>query len=481
VIEKVIIITAIMACLIPTFAFCSDYYVDVNKGSNLNSGKSHDKAFRNITYALSRADGSYENPAVIHVKSGVYNRSKGEKFPIKLPSYVSLVGENCFLTKIVGTYTDTVLDAECSHCSVESFTFTGGDGREEIYEYGYPVYKFEYKYYGGGVYCSGSLNLKSCIIRDNTTGTRYTESGTTFYSGSYGGGIYCDDGSINLSNCLIINNESDYSGAIYSNAEVHMSNCTLIKNNPWLDPIGIYTIFTENIIENSIISADGTWYWTQYDIIDKWDETFVTILYSCIDGSNTGNGVIHFNPLFIKGPWGDYYLSQTMSGQTKNSPCLDRGSEQSIILNMDRMTTRTDGIFDSGKVDMGFHYPPHIQPMLHTDQYKTTYRAGDSVDIMLDLITAPANINVDIYFAMMNPDGNLYTYPAWDDILKPLAVDIELPGDLDLGDINILSFSIPSEHPPIKEKGTYSLLIAVTKPATSDLLSEISSVSFKIE
>ncbi len=89
------------------------------------------------------------------------------------------------------------------------------------------------------------------------------------------------------------------------------------------------------------------------------------VQYSNIQGDFPGVGNIDADPLFIPGPLGDYYLSQTASGQAQDSPCLDSGSETAgnICFNlpagvvcMDELTTRTDQVFDSGQVDIGFHY-----------------------------------------------------------------------------------------------------------------------------
>jgi hypothetical protein len=76
--------------------------------------------------------------------------------------------------------------------------------------------------------------------------------------------------------------------------------------------------------------------------------------------------MIDGDPLFVSGPGGDYYLSQTSAGQAADSPCLNAGSgpasgvcfvgaEGTYCMN-DR-SSRTDGIDDTGTVDIGCHYP----------------------------------------------------------------------------------------------------------------------------
>jgi hypothetical protein len=71
---------------------------------------------------------------------------------------------------------------------------------------------------------------------------------------------------------------------------------------------------------------------------------------------NWGPGVIDVDPRFVTGPNGYYYLSQVVAGQGSDSPCVDTGSDLSSNLGMDAYWTRTDAGYDSGTVDMGFHY-----------------------------------------------------------------------------------------------------------------------------
>ncbi len=82
------------------------------------------------------------------------------------------------------------------------------------------------------------------------------------------------------------------------------------------------------------------------------------LTYSDIEGGYLGEGNIDADPLFVTGTSGDYYLSQTAAGQGSDSPCVDTGSETAEDSGLDDRTTRTDGVPDSGIVDMGYHYEP---------------------------------------------------------------------------------------------------------------------------
>jgi len=74
-------------------------------------------------------------------------------------------------------------------------------------------------------------------------------------------------------------------------------------------------------------------------------------------GGWDGDGNIDEAPLFVTGPLGDYYLSQTAAGQDEDSPCVNAGSDTAENLGLDTRTTRTDQAPDTGIVDMGYHYP----------------------------------------------------------------------------------------------------------------------------
>jgi hypothetical protein len=79
-----------------------------------------------------------------------------------------------------------------------------------------------------------------------------------------------------------------------------------------------------------------------------------TVTYSCIQGGFTGTGNIDDDPLFVPGPFGCYYLSQTASGQAEQSPCVDAGDPTSPLIDG---TTRSDEVPDTSTPDMGYHYP----------------------------------------------------------------------------------------------------------------------------
>ena len=73
-----------------------------------------------------------------------------------------------------------------------------------------------------------------------------------------------------------------------------------------------------------------------------------------------GDKDISQDPLFVSVDSiknGNYFLSQRDSGQDFNSPSVDAGSKVAAGLGLGSYATRTDKAGDTGKVDMGYHYP----------------------------------------------------------------------------------------------------------------------------
>jgi parallel beta-helix repeat protein len=53
----------------------------------------------------------------------------------------------------------------------------------------------------------------------------------------------------------------------------------------------------------------------------------------------------------------DFHLSQVAAGQLVTSAAVDYGAVTAKSLGLDKLSTRTDGAPDSGRVDLGYHYP----------------------------------------------------------------------------------------------------------------------------
>ena len=185
--------------------------------------------------------------------------------------------------------------------------------------------------------------MLNCVFRNNSAsgngGAVYNKNNLTdlfddtlFYSntaGTSGGAHYSFGSPPNIQNSTLANNSAVVSGG-----------CLYDRNGGAI----------ADVIMWGNTAPSGP------QIFDSGTATVVT--YSDIQGGWTGTGNLNANPLFVAGPRGTYYLSQIAAGQGSTSPCVDTGSNTAVFHALDKVTTRTDGVPDSGTVDIGWHYLP---------------------------------------------------------------------------------------------------------------------------
>jgi len=223
--------------------------------------------------------------------------------------------------------------------------------------------------YGAGIYCDGqsSPTILHNIIQYNTA-----------YQGDrgHGVGIYSDNDadSYILSN-LIYNNTAqsgswNYGAGILVNSGSSVINNTIVENRclggSWAYGGGIFIYDSTNTIGNNIVANNTA---STGGGVYAYSNGYATLLNNDVWNNSGGNysGIppgsndISVDPLFVTGPLGDYYLSQTSAGQGQDSPCLDYGFATAESLGLDTYTTRTDTVPDSGMVDLGYHYPTTYQ------------------------------------------------------------------------------------------------------------------------
>jgi len=205
--------------------------------------------------------------------------------------------------------------------------------------------------WGGGIASAGGRPLiEHCHIISNST--RFQ-----------GGGVAASwDSRPTLRNNLIAGNSAEFG----SGAGIRLRDAwaTLVNNtvasNTGATGEGIFASHTTITLTNNIIVSNT------YGLYDDSGVT-ATISYNNVWGNATANygglpdptgsnGNTSFDPLFVSGPDGDYYLGQVAAGQATNSLCVDAGSDSAANLTLDNRTTRTDGEADGGTVDMGYHY-----------------------------------------------------------------------------------------------------------------------------
>ena len=169
---------------------------------------------------------------------------------------------------------------------------------------------------GGGVYCiSGAPTLLHCTIADNTavehgagacwvsTSPELTEctiSGNTGWSGSEGGGLYAESGSLLLSNCTITANAAFAGGGLYfDHSDATLTGCTTNGNTADSYGGGVYCVYSSPTFANCTSSSNdagvfgGGVYCQEY--------SSPTFSESEIADNLTGGGVVcayYCNPTF---------------------------------------------------------------------------------------------------------------------------------------------------------------------------------------
>jgi len=223
--------------------------------------------------------------------------------------------------------------------------------------------------WGGGVHCHQcGTTIKFNTITDNVatdgpgggivsyfsapTITENTIVGNTAYGG---GGIHCvalSSLTVSITDNLIAENVAvDRGGGVLSDYCKPTIDGNTITGNQAAFGGGISCQGNAIVtITNSILWADEAGADPEIHVEEG---ASVTVSYSAVAGGWVGVGNIDADPLFVMGPEGEYYLSQTEAGQVQQSPCVDAGDPASPLADG---TTRTDHVCDAWRLDMGFHY-----------------------------------------------------------------------------------------------------------------------------
>ena len=212
------------------------------------------------------------------------------------------------------------------------------------------------------------VTLIDCVFKNNSAGS--------------GGALFNVDSSVSLINCLLVGNQAvgdrplGTGGAIenhYGN-DITLSHCTFVRNSATRFGGGVQNFSSTLSISDSIFWAntDGNGMDESAQIHRNIGATQIT--YSCIQGLDTlaGNGNIGADPLFVPGPGGCFYLSQTAAGQARQSPSVDTGSDTALAVGLDLMTTRSDEEMDTGVIDLGYHYRITDRPLVMGDFDRNT-------------------------------------------------------------------------------------------------------------
>ena len=224
---------------------------------------------------------------------------------------------------------------------------------------------------GGGIVCAATdADIANCTFMDNRAeGVKGAGGALSFYGGFVGHTV---------KNCLFKGNWAEREGGAIACglfATPVVTNSTFVENTAerlggaifcdWDSDVTVadsifqanekYAIGEENFanstVEHCLFHENSP---ADFAVADTETQEINTLAGADLDVTN-----IEGDPLFVKGTLGDFYLSQTEAGEPENSPALDAGSGFAEDLSLALRTTRTDGIDDSGVVDLGFHYVDH--------------------------------------------------------------------------------------------------------------------------
>lgn len=197
-------------------------------------------------------------------------------------------------------------------------------------------------------------------------------------------------------NNLVAENRTATAGGIYlqNSPGTEIINCTVTANAGSLAVGGIVAYnFTYAGIRNTIVYGNDSPMYP--NMFASYDDSFA-VSYSDIEGGWEGVGNLDQSPLFAIGPFGDYYLSQTASGQMAQSPVVDAGDSLATQYRLDTLTTRTDQVGDDGFVDLGFHY--FADP--HSGSIDPADNPWMPITINLQAFPNPFNSSTHIYFTI---------------------------------------------------------------------------------
>ncbi len=211
---------------------------------------------------------------------------------------------------------------------------------------------------GGGIWCSGNSPM---IVSNTITGNRaYTDKG---------GGICSEDSSATIENNRIESNSAAYRGGgiyCYGNSPTIANNTIGSNSAGYYGGGGIFCYANSPTIANNTIESNSAGYYggggifctsgcspTIADCIiwDNGDDLCqCSPTYCCIEDEDEGEGNIHQDPMFVCGPFGDYYLDP-------DSPCINAGSRSASDAGLSDRTTQANETPDTGMLDIGYHYP----------------------------------------------------------------------------------------------------------------------------
>ena len=194
----------------------------------------------------------------------------------------------------------------------------------------------------GGIAFNSGNNWQGALTVFNSVIDKNNKTGINCWGNS-------STGDVSIQNNTIVGNRETGGICFNSLRSIVIKNNVIAHNNGGINltSIGIYGCNTTGTLQ--VVANNDSYGHFNGDFI------------GCAASGYNGN--INADPLFIDEANGNYRLGQIASGQAGNSPCVDTGSDTSASLGLSGMTTRSDGVVDSGIVDMGYHYASTMAPI----------------------------------------------------------------------------------------------------------------------
>ncbi len=350
-------------------------------GDDMNSGISPDEPFKTMYWSLLNILSDSISNNKIYISNGTYSPNlTGEKYPLNMRSYVSLIGESkeytilygCELSHLIsnGSYDDvysienlTLMNGHATYCGAMNFynsspivknvivmdnNDTSGGGGLNITAFSKPLLINISIIDNTGDLAGGvrsDVNSSPIFVNCNI-------SGNTGLAQDWGvGGIICGGGRI--INSKICNNESQMFGAVYvSSSSKKLINSTITGHNAISGTLYISGNQIFQII-NSILWNDGNEIF--YGSVGQ---SYIEISYTDIKNGESGiqtngNGTYYWGPgninqapLFVDSLNDNYQL-------LPGSPCIDAGNPDTTGLNLPEYDLAGNPRIYNGRIDIG--------------------------------------------------------------------------------------------------------------------------------
>ncbi len=117
-------------------------------------------------------------------------------------------------------------------------------------------------------------------------------------------------------------------------------------------------------------------------------------------------------------------------------------------------------------------------PTITIDTDKSTYVAGETLDVSLEAHNHDFGVNVDAYVGLILPDKSILVYGqcGWTDSIEPWVTDVHIPSTFDFGPMTILTLEVPAGV-----LGDFQFAAGLTNASTPEFIGEISFAPFRIE